>query len=133
MQLRHESAGHGDAYRVPPRVAGLGLNGRSVVVLVFLNGGMVVAGRSWRMLVVVRSRPVVVIGVIVASVLVHVQRGPYGGRDRQGLNQHECQEPAHSDQSTTKEKTGGLTLGAEPGPAILRCRSARMPAGDVGQ
>jgi hypothetical protein len=81
MQLRHESAGHGDAYRVPPRVAGLGLNGRSVIafVFVFLNGGMVVAGRSGRMLVVVRSRPVVVIRVIVASILVHVQRGPYDG------------------------------------------------------
>jgi hypothetical protein len=56
--------------------AGLGLNGRGVIV--FLNG-MVVASRLCRMLVVVRGRPVVVVSVIVADVLVHVQRGPYGG------------------------------------------------------
>ncbi len=76
MQLRDKSAAQADAYRVPPRVAGRGVNGRSMIVFPY---GMVVASRLCRMLVVVRSRPVVVVRVIVADVLVHVQRGPYGG------------------------------------------------------
>jgi hypothetical protein len=40
---------------------------------------MVVASQLCWTLVVVRGRPVVVIRVIVAEVLVHVQRGPHGG------------------------------------------------------
>jgi hypothetical protein len=33
---------------------------------------------------------------------VHVQRGAEGGGHHQGLNQHECQQLAHSEQFTTK-------------------------------
>ncbi len=76
MQLRHESAAQADAYRVPPGIAGLGLNGRGVILVRY---GMVIASRFCRMLVVVRGRPVVVVRMIVAEVLVHVQRGPHGG------------------------------------------------------
>ena len=76
MQLRHESAAQADAYRVPTGIARRGLNGRGVIVFSY---GMVIASGLSRILVVVRGRPVVVVRMIVADVLVHVQRGPYGG------------------------------------------------------
>ena len=46
------------------------------------------------MIVIVRRRPVVVIRVIVPDVFVDVQRRRHGRRD-QGLNEHECHDPAH--------------------------------------
>lgn len=76
MQLRHESAAQADAYRVPTGIARRSLNGRGVIVFSY---GMVIASGLSRILVVVRGRPVVVVRMIVADVLVHVQRGPYGG------------------------------------------------------
>ena len=49
------------------------------------------------MIVIVSRRPVVVIRVIVPDVLVDVQRRRHGRRHGQGLNEHECDEPAHED------------------------------------
>jgi hypothetical protein len=48
-------------------------------------------------IVMVRRRAVVVIRVIVAYVLVDVQRRRHGRRDDQGLNEHECDDTAHED------------------------------------
>ena len=76
MQLRHESATQADAYRVPTGIARRGLNGWGVIAISY---GMVIASGLSRILVVVRGRPVVVVRMIVAEVLVHVQRGPCGG------------------------------------------------------
>jgi hypothetical protein len=76
MQLRNERAADRHTDRVSPRIAGLRLNGNAVIV--FPNG-MVVARRLCRVLVGVRGRPVVVVRVIVADVLVHVQKGADGG------------------------------------------------------
>jgi hypothetical protein len=76
VQLRHESAAQADAYRVPTGIARRGPNRRGVIVFRY---GMVIASVLSRMVVVVRGRPVVVVRMIVADVLVHVQRGPYGG------------------------------------------------------
>jgi hypothetical protein len=46
-------------------------------------------------IVIVRGRPVVVIGVIVPDVFVDVQRRRRGRRHDQGLSKQECDEPAH--------------------------------------
>ena len=57
---------------------------------------MVLIRCCW-MIVIVRRRPMVVIRVIVPAVLVDVQRRRHGRRDDQGLNEHECHDPAHGD------------------------------------
>jgi len=57
---------------------------------------MVPISYCW-MIVIVCRRAVVVIRVIVACVLVDVQRRRHGRRHGQGLNQHECDESAHED------------------------------------
>jgi hypothetical protein len=49
------------------------------------------------MIVIVGRRAMVVIRVIVAAVLVDVQRRRHGRRDDQGLDEHESQDPAHGD------------------------------------
>ena len=46
-------------------------------------------------IVIVRGRPVVVIGVIVPDVFVDVQRRRHGRRHDQGVSKQECDEPAH--------------------------------------
>ena len=51
------------------------------------------------MLVLVRSRSVMVIRVIVLRVLVHVHRRNHGGRDNQGVREQESNETPHDDQS----------------------------------
>jgi len=53
------------------------------------------------MLVLVRSRSVMVIRVIVLRVLVHVHRRNHGGRDNQGVREQESNETPHDDQSIT--------------------------------
>jgi hypothetical protein len=98
MQLRHLRAAHRDGHRVIARVARGRLDRRKTVV--FCVVVVIVVG--YRCLVVLMRRwAVVVLRMIVPGVLVHVQRGPHGGGNHQGLNQHECQEPSHSKQSTT--------------------------------
>ncbi len=49
------------------------------------------------MIVIVGRRAMVVIRVIVPFVLVDVQRRRHGRRNDQGLNEHECHDPAHGD------------------------------------
>jgi hypothetical protein len=71
MHLRHISAAHADANRVPPRVARVGLHDR--IVLAFC-GGVSVSMLERNVLVLVDGRPVVVFRMIVADVLVYVPR-----------------------------------------------------------
>ena len=80
------------ADRVSTRLARVGLPGR--MVLIACVSVMVPISCCW-MIVIVRGRPVVVIRVIVPDVLVDVQRRRHGRRHDQGLNKHECDEPAH--------------------------------------
>jgi hypothetical protein len=76
VHLRHVSAVHSDADRVPARVTRFGLYRRIVVVFCY---GMMSAIDERRMLVLVDSRPMVMVRMIVADVLVYVRR-----RDRSG-------------------------------------------------
>ena len=55
---------------------------------------MVLISGCW-MIVIVHRRAMVVIRVIVPFVFVDVQRGSHGRRNDQGLNEHECHDPAH--------------------------------------
>jgi hypothetical protein len=55
---------------------------------------MVPISYGW-MIVIVRGRPVVVIWVVVPDVFVDVKKRRHGRRDDQGLNEDECDEPAH--------------------------------------
>jgi hypothetical protein len=50
-----------------------------------------------RVIVTVRRRAVVVIRMIVPEVLVYVQRRRHRRRHGKGLNQHECDQPAHGE------------------------------------
>ena len=60
------------------------------------------------MIVIVRGRAVVVIWVVVPDVFVDVKRRRHGRRPGEGLNQHNCDKPAHGAQSTTV--TGSLLV-----------------------
>ena len=60
------------------------------------------------MIVIVCRRAMVVIRVIVACVLVDVERRRHDGRGDQGLNEHECDDTAHGDSLLLPaERTGG--------------------------
>jgi hypothetical protein len=62
---------------------------------VFLFRGVVVPfGYCW-MFVLVRSRPVMMLWMIVAEVLVYVERRRHGRRDDQSLGKHECDQAVH--------------------------------------
>ena len=66
----------------------------SRVIVITRARVMVPISYCWMMVIVCR-RAVVVIRVIVACVLVDVQRRRHGRRDDQGLNEHECDDTAH--------------------------------------
>jgi hypothetical protein len=91
--LRNASAGHADTDRVSARPARVGMPRRRI-----LNRKRVMVSISccW-MIVIVGGRAMVVIRVIVPAVLVDVQRRRHGRRNDQGLNEHECHDPAHGD------------------------------------
>jgi hypothetical protein len=72
--MRDASAGHADTDRVSPRLARDGLPGRMLFITRVIV--MVPLG-CCRMIVIVRRRSVVVIGVIVPEVFVDVQRRPH--------------------------------------------------------
>ena len=76
VQLRYLSTAHRDGHCVAARVARVRLKRRKIVVL-FLFVVIVVGYRC--LVVLMRGWAVVVVRVIVADVLVHVHRGPYGG------------------------------------------------------
>jgi hypothetical protein len=66
--------------------------------------------------VIVRSRPVVVIWVIVPDVFMDVQRRRRGRRHDQGLSEQECDQPAHGSSvlrpaGTLRTATGVSWLG----------------------
>jgi hypothetical protein len=90
VRLRNASAAHTDTDRVSTRLARVGPQCR--MVLIACLNVMVPVSRCG---MIVRGRPVVVIGVIVPDVLVDVERRRHGRRDDQGLNEHECDDPAH--------------------------------------
>ena len=92
VRLRDASAAHADGDRVSAGLARVGLPGR--MILIACVSVMVPISRCW-MIVIVRGRPVVVIRVIVPDVFVDVQGRRHGRRHDQGLNEHECDEPAH--------------------------------------
>jgi hypothetical protein len=77
MSLRHAGAAYGDADSVPTRVARIGVDGWLVISI---RRGVMVAFDRRRMLVLVCRRPVVMVRMIVADVLVYMQRR---GRGRQ--------------------------------------------------
>src|SRR5918992_3115887 len=47
------------------------------------------------MFVLVRSRPVMMVRMIVAEVLVYMERRRHGRRDDQSLGKHECDQAVH--------------------------------------
>jgi hypothetical protein len=94
VHLRHVSAAHSDADCVPARVARFGLYGP--IVVVFCYGMMIAIGKR-RMLVLVDSRPVVMVRMIVFDVLVYVQRRDRRRRYDPGGNKRKSDEPAHDD------------------------------------
>ena len=87
-----------DADGVTPGVARVRFKCRPV--LVFVSVMAQVGGR--RMLVLVRRRAVVVLRMIVAHVLVHVQRGSRHGRDGDTLGERKYEQPAHGGQFTRR-------------------------------
>jgi hypothetical protein len=93
VRLRNASAGHADTDRMSARLARVGMPGRRVLTC----KRVMVLIRCCRMIVIVRRRPMVVIRVIMPAVLMDVQRRRHGRRDDQGLNEHECHDPAHGD------------------------------------
>jgi hypothetical protein len=93
MHLRDICAADRDTDRMPTGVTRFVLDGRSAVV--FCCG--VVAIGDHRTLVLVGSRPVVMIRMIVTDVLVYVQRRSRGRRDDQGTAEHDCDQTAHED------------------------------------
>ncbi len=66
----------------------------SRVIVITCVAVMVLVSHCWA-IVIVGRRAVVVIRVIVACVLVNVQRRRQGRRGDQGLNEHGCDEAAH--------------------------------------
>ena len=92
VNLGHLRAAHCGGYGVSPRVARVLLQRRKVVVLA---RGMVVLVGYRCMMVFVRGWAVMVLRMIVAEILVHVQRRPHGRRDDQSLNQRACDEATH--------------------------------------
>jgi hypothetical protein len=72
---------------------------------------------------IVRGRPVVVIRMIVPDVLVDVQRRHHGRGHGQGLNEHECDNPAHGS-SLLRRKRPAL-------PQVPRGRTHSPAAGSV--
>ena len=91
VRLRHARTVHADTDRVSARAARVGLPGRMVLTC---ESVMVPISYCW-MIVIVRGRPVVVLWVVVPDVFVDVKRRRHGRRDDQGLNEHECHDPAH--------------------------------------
>jgi hypothetical protein len=92
VRVRDASAAHTDRDRVSTGLARVGLPGR--LVLIACVTAIVPISCCW-VIVIVRSRPVVVIWVIVPDVFVDVQRRRHGRRHDQGLSKQECDEPAH--------------------------------------
>ena len=91
VRLRNVSAAHTDTDRVSAGLARVGLPGRMVLTC----ERVMVPISDCRIIVIVRGRPVLVIQMIVPDVLVDVERRRHGRRDDQGLNEHECHDPAH--------------------------------------
>jgi hypothetical protein len=91
VRLRNAHAGHADTDRMSARLARVGMPGRRVLIC---RRVMVSISCCW-MIVIVRRRAMVMIRVIVPFVLVDVQRRSHGRRNDQGLNEHECHDPAH--------------------------------------
>ena len=91
VRLRNPSAAHAGTDRVSTRLARVGLPGRMVLPC---ESVMVPISYCW-MIVIVCGRAVVVIWVVVPDVFVDVERRRHGRRDDQGLNEHECHDPAH--------------------------------------
>jgi hypothetical protein len=91
---------------MPTGFARVGLPRRMIVIACLTV--MVAIGCGW-VIVIVRGRPVMVIGVIVADVFVDVQSGRHGrGRD-QRLSKQDCDEPAHG--SSVLRSAGTLRKG----------------------
>ena len=94
-------------YRVPPGIARLERRSGALVVrdgtvrpMAVLGPGMVMADVCGR-LVLMHRGTMMMARMIVAAVLVDVQRRQHCWHRRHSLNEHECEEPAHGYQSTT--------------------------------
>jgi hypothetical protein len=92
VQLRHVNAAHSDRHGVLARVARVRVQRPNT--LVFGLVAMVVSRYRWLMVFVCR-RAVVMVRVIVADILVHVQRRPNGSRCHEGVREHDCDQRAH--------------------------------------
>ena len=86
------SAANAYGDRVPAGLARVGLPGGMILIACFIV--MVPLSRCW-MIVIVRGWPVVVLRVIVPEVFVDVQGRRHSRPHDQGLNERECDEPAH--------------------------------------
>ena len=92
MDVRNVRAAQSDRDRVPTRVTRFGVDGRMIVWY-----GVVIRISSRRVTVVVRSRPVVMLRMIVVDVFVYVERRGHGRRYDQATREHGCDESAHED------------------------------------
>jgi hypothetical protein len=103
--LRHRCSCAGNPDRVVTRITGFDADAREVfLVLVSVVIGVRESGRrAVVMLVGVRGRPVLMLGVIVPSIGMHMRRRDRGRRDRDAYRKHKGQKPTHDDESTTPE------------------------------
>ena len=92
MHLCSTGAAHRDTHNVAARVARFGLQGLIVIVR---RDGMVLRTRGCGVLMPVHSRTVVMIRMIVADVLVDVDRRRHRGRMDQSLDEHAGGEATH--------------------------------------
>jgi hypothetical protein len=68
---------------------------------------------------------VVMIRVIVAEILVHVQRRPHGGRCDHGLNERECDQTAHV---RLRKEYPSWARRRSASASVKRCTDVRCPA-----
>lgn len=92
MHLGRTGGGHRDTGHVPAGIARFGLNHWLVIVV---GDGVVVGTRAFGALVVVHRRPMVMLRMIVAGVLVHVRLRCHRGRKDQGAGEHAGGEATH--------------------------------------
>ena len=64
-------------------------------MVVILCSSVMVGVSGCGLIVIVRRGPVMVLRVIVPGVVVDVESRPHGHRRGHGLNEHECDDPAH--------------------------------------
>ena len=124
VHLRHLSAAHRHRDGMSTRIARLGPH-RGMVVVVLRAGVVVPFGYRW-MVVLVIGRPVVMVRMIVAEVLVYVERRRHGRCDDQSLSKHECDQAVHGI-SLLRPRAPPQNREAMGGAEMLRPHRVRKP------